>query len=120
MVGGFKELAFRVDSLRSRKHTTILVDVGDVMTGNPICDIDYKGASGGALYEMMNRIGYDVSCPGNHDFDIGQDNLVRLTTIASFPSLSANLVNTKGEFAGEQQAVRDHRAGGSEKSASSA
>ncbi len=99
MVGGFKELAFRVDSLRAMKPLTILVDAGDVMTGNPISDIEYKGASGGALYEMMNRIGYDVSCPGNHDFDIGQDNLVRLTKIASFPSLSANLVNTKGEFA---------------------
>lgn len=98
LVGGFKELAFRVDSIRSRRPHSILVDCGDVMTGNPICDIDYRGASGGALYEMMNRIGYDVSCPGNHDFDISQENLVRLTTIASFPSLSANLVNAQGQF----------------------
>jgi 2',3'-cyclic-nucleotide 2'-phosphodiesterase (5'-nucleotidase family) len=98
LVGGFEELAFKVDSIRSLRPLSILVDCGDVMTGNPICDIEYRGASGGALYEMMNRIGYDVSCPGNHDFDISQENLVRLTTIATFPSLSANLVNAQGRF----------------------
>jgi 5'-nucleotidase/UDP-sugar diphosphatase len=98
LVGGFKELAFRIDSLRAIKPLTFLVDAGDVMTGNPISEIEYKGATGGALYEMMNRMGYDVSCPGNHDFDISQENLIRLTKIAAFPSLSANIVNNKGEF----------------------
>jgi 5'-nucleotidase / UDP-sugar diphosphatase len=98
LVGGFKELAFRIDSLRAIKPLIILVDAGDVMTGNPISEIEYKGATGGALFEMMNRMGYDVSCPGNHDLDISQENLIRLTKVASFPSLSANLVNTRGEF----------------------
>lgn len=98
MVGGFKELAFRIDSLRALRPLTILVDAGDVMTGNPISDIEYKGASGGALFEMMNRMGYDVWCPGNHDFDLGQENLVRLTHVASFPTLSANIVNDHGDF----------------------
>jgi 5'-nucleotidase len=98
MVGGFKELAFRIDSLRAIKPLTILVDAGDVMTGNPISEIDYKGATGGALFELMNRMGYDVSCPGNHDFDISQANLIRLTKIARFPSLSANIVNAQDQF----------------------
>jgi 2',3'-cyclic-nucleotide 2'-phosphodiesterase (5'-nucleotidase family) len=69
------------------------------MTGNPITDRTYRGAEGGALFAMMNMIGYDAWCPGNHDFDISQDNLRRLVGIASFPTLSANLVNDKGDFA---------------------
>jgi 5'-nucleotidase / UDP-sugar diphosphatase len=98
MVGGFKELAFKIDSMRAVRPLTILVDGGDVMTGNPISEIDYKGATGGALFEMMNRMKYDISCPGNHDLDISQENLIKLTKIASFPSLSANLVNAVGQF----------------------
>jgi 5'-nucleotidase / UDP-sugar diphosphatase len=98
LVGGFKELAFRIDSVRAIKPLTILVDAGDVMTGNPISEIDYRGATGGALYEMMDRMGYDVSCPGNHDLDISQENLRRLTRIATFPSLAANIVNDRGAF----------------------
>jgi len=96
MVGGFQELFFTVDSLRKSKSPTLLLDAGDVMTGNPITERQYKGAYGGALFEMMNQIGYDVWCPGNHDFDVSQDNLAALTSIAKFPTVCANLVPEKG------------------------
>lgn len=98
MVGGFNELTYAVDSIRGTKDATLLLDAGDVMTGNPISDMEYEGAQGGALFEMMNRIGYDASCPGNHDLDISQDNLRALVHIAKFPSLSANLVDNDGKF----------------------
>ena len=98
MVGGFRELEFALDSIRKIKPNVLLLDAGDVMTGNPITDRQYKGADGGALFEMMNMMRYDARCFGNHDFDISQANLIRLTKIASFPTLSANIVNTKKEF----------------------
>jgi 2',3'-cyclic-nucleotide 2'-phosphodiesterase (5'-nucleotidase family) len=98
MVGGFRELEFTVDSMRNVKPNVLLFDAGDVMTGNPITDRVYKGAEGGALFEMMNMVNYDAWCIGNHDFDISQENLIGLTNIAKFPSLSANVVNTKNEF----------------------
>jgi len=98
MVGGFRELEFIVDSIRKVKPATLLLDAGDVMTGNPITDMPYAGAEGGTLFEMMNRVGYDAWCIGNHDFDISQENLVGLTKIAKFPTLSANIVNDKSEF----------------------
>ncbi len=96
LVGGFVELAWAVDSLRKVKPAVLLVDAGDMMTGNPITEYQYRGAFGGALFEMMNRVGYDIWCPGNHDFDISQDNLRSLTAIAKFPTVSANLVNETG------------------------
>jgi 2',3'-cyclic-nucleotide 2'-phosphodiesterase (5'-nucleotidase family) len=91
LVGGFNELSFAVDSLRKGKNATLFLDAGDVMTGNPITEYDYRGAQGGALFEMMNMLGYEAWCPGNHDFDISQDNLIRLTSLIKFPTLSANL-----------------------------
>lgn len=98
MVGGFTELAFTVDSIRQTRSDVLLLDGGDVMTGNPITERIYKGASGGALFEMMNMIGYDAWCPGNHDLDISQANLIALVSIAKFPTLCANLVNDRQQF----------------------
>ena len=43
-------------------------------------------------------IGCEAWCLGNHDFDLGQQNLLTLTTIAKFPTVSANVVNDKGEY----------------------
>lgn len=98
MVGGFTELEFKVDSIRKVRPNVLLLDAGDVMTGNPITDREYKGAEGGILFEMMNLIKYDAWTIGNHEFDISQENLKALIRIARFPALSANLVNDKGEF----------------------
>jgi 2',3'-cyclic-nucleotide 2'-phosphodiesterase (5'-nucleotidase family) len=98
LVGGFNELSFVVDSVRRVKSATLLLDAGDVMTGNPITEYAYAGAEGGALFEMMNRIGYDLWTPGNHDFDISSANLRKLTTIAKFPTVSANILDTLNHF----------------------
>lgn len=98
MIGGMVRLQEAVDSIRATGVPTLLLDAGDVMTGNPIAEMEYRGAFGGALFEMMNRIGYGVWCPGNHDLDISQANLRGLTEIARFPTVCANLVNDKGEY----------------------
>ena len=97
LVGGFSELSFTIDSIRGATRNVLLLDAGDVMTGNPIADLEYGGAQGGALFAMMNIIGYDAWCVGNHDFDISQENLRRLTAMARFPVLSANIVNDEGK-----------------------
>jgi 2',3'-cyclic-nucleotide 2'-phosphodiesterase (5'-nucleotidase family) len=98
LVGGFNELSVAVDSLRHVKSSTLLIDAGDVMTGNPITEYTYHGAEGGALFEMMNRIGYELWTPGNHDFDISVDNLRKLTHVAIFPTISANILDTLNQF----------------------
>jgi 2',3'-cyclic-nucleotide 2'-phosphodiesterase (5'-nucleotidase family) len=98
MVGGFAELSSVADSVRACRRDVLMLDAGDVMTGNPITERIYHNASGGALFEMMNMMGYDVWCPGNHDLDISQDNLRALVSIARFPTVSANLVNDRLEF----------------------
>jgi 5'-nucleotidase / UDP-sugar diphosphatase len=98
LVGGFPALQYLIDSIRHANPPVLLLDAGDVMTGNPITDRPYKGADGGALFEMMNMMGYDVWCPGNHDFDISQKNFRGLVGIARFPTLCANLVDDQGQF----------------------
>lgn len=98
LVGGFARLQAVADSVRAGRTDVLMMDAGDVMTGNPITERLYRNASGGALFEMMNMIGYDVWCPGNHDLDISQDNLRGLVSIVRFPTVSANLLNDRLEF----------------------
>ncbi len=98
MVGGFVRLEEAIDSVRALGHPTLLLDAGDVMTGNPISEIVYDGAYGGALFAMMDRLGYDAWEPGNHDLDISQENLRKLASIATFPTVSANLVDENGGY----------------------
>jgi len=98
LIGGFNELSFAVDSIRRVKPVTLMLDAGDVMTGNPITEYSYAGAKGGNLFAMMNYIGYDAWTPGNHEFDFSPENLRKLASIANFPAVSANILDTLDNF----------------------
>ena len=62
---------------------------GDNFTGNPI--IDQYEPPGEPMLELFNRLGVDLVCPGNHEFDIGLENLGHFAARARFPFVSANI-----------------------------
>ena len=64
-----------------------LVDAGDIYAGTPEGNLT-KGA---AIVELMNAVGYDVITTGNHEYDCGFYNLLRLARQARFPFLAANV-----------------------------
>jgi 5'-nucleotidase/UDP-sugar diphosphatase len=96
-IGGFEALSHYVSEERNEKERVLLLDAGDIMTGNLICDIEYEGALGGGLIEMMNQIGYDALVPGNHMFDHSISNMRALSRVANFPFICCNL-EKKGEI----------------------
>ena len=63
-----------------------LVDDGDCLQGTSLGTL----TSGSLLINIMNRVGYDLAVPGNHDFDYGFDRLLELTKQSSFPWISCN------------------------------
>lgn len=65
----------------------LLLDAGDIYQGTPLGTL----SEGTAVIEYMNTVGYDVLTVGNHDFDNGWKNLKKLSEMAHFPFLSANL-----------------------------
>lgn len=102
-LGGFVALDYYVKQQRGLVPNSLLLDAGDLMTGNLICDMDYKGAEGGILIEMMNMIGYDGRVFGNHDCDKQIGNLRRMNELANFPTICANFKDTLGrDFTQEQ------------------
>lgn len=98
MIGGFLALAHYLKQVRSQTSNTLLLDAGDIMTGNEICNIEFKGAKGGALIDMMNMLEFEGLTIGNHEFDISQDNIYKLIELSEFPVYSANIYKENGQL----------------------
>jgi 2',3'-cyclic-nucleotide 2'-phosphodiesterase (5'-nucleotidase family) len=92
MVGGFAALSGYLDSLRKDNVRSIYLDAGDVMTGNPICNINYDGIDGGALLKFYDLLDLDAFELGNHEFDKGTEFARLFSRAAHFPVLCSNLV----------------------------
>ena len=70
-----------------------LVDAGDAIQGGPIGTL----SKGSYIVDIMNKVGYDVAIPGNHEFDYGMDNFLSLAKEkANYPYVCANFTNKDG------------------------
>ena len=66
---------------------SLLLDGGDVNTGVPESDLQDAEPD----FQGMNRIGYDASAVGNHEFDKPPAVLAKQRQWATFPLLAANI-----------------------------
>lgn len=91
-VGGIARMAALVRDIReenSRKGVrTIVLMAGDLLQGTPMSTV-FRGEPD---IKCLGLLGLDASVVGNHEFDFGLDNFLKLQKQASFPFLSANIV----------------------------
>jgi 5'-nucleotidase / UDP-sugar diphosphatase len=92
-VGGMEAASHHINAIRARAANVLLIDKGDLLTGTLATEIEHRGTAGGVMIEFLNRLGYDIWCYGNHDFDKGQENAVALSRLAEFPTVMANIVH---------------------------
>ncbi|OHW61360.1 trifunctional nucleotide phosphoesterase protein YfkN precursor [Andreesenia angusta] len=76
-----------------KEHSTLLLDAGDTIHGQPIVSI----SEGKAMIDIMNEMKYDAMVPGNHDFNYGRERLLELAELAEFPIISANIYDEQGD-----------------------
>lgn len=88
-IDNFPKLAYLADSLRRMYANVFLVSAGDNFTGNPV--VDQYPEIGYPMIDLMNKLHYDVSAMGNHEFDLGQENLNKRMDQATFPFISCNI-----------------------------
>ncbi len=92
-LGGGASAAGIIDAVRAKAQktggATLLVDAGDIFQGTLVGTL----SKGKAVVEYMNKIGYNACTPGNHDFDLGAENLRSLIDASDFPWVSCNIVN---------------------------
>ena len=86
----FPKFAAMVDSLRAIYPDLLLFSAGDNRTGNPVNDqyepVNYP------MIELMNRLGFDLSTVGNHEWDGKIEALQADIERAKFPFLCANVI----------------------------
>lgn len=84
--------------LEKEYRYVLLVDAGDHLQGTEFGSLD-KGAS---IVQLMNKSGFDLAVPGNHDFDYGMDTFLKRTQEADFPYLSCNFYHQSDGVRGER------------------
>ncbi|MCX6641071.1 MAG: bifunctional UDP-sugar hydrolase/5'-nucleotidase [bacterium] len=89
-VGGAAYLAGLLDSLKGVEPRVIVLDAGDEFTGTPVSSIT-KGKS---QFDVLNLIHPDAFEIGNHEFDVGWENLKSRIKEAKFSVLCSNVFDT--------------------------
>jgi 5'-nucleotidase len=73
--GGAAHLAGTIQALRAGAAHSIVISSGDAIGGTPLISALFLHES---TVDVMNRIGVDIAIPGNHEFDAGKDELLRV------------------------------------------
>ena len=89
---GYQGLSAAKRALLAAGNKVLLVDNGDAVQGDTIGTL----SKGEYIIDIMNKLGYDVATPGNHEFDYGMDQFNKLVEKADFDYISCNFVDKDG------------------------
>ena len=93
--GGFLRRVAMLKKERKANPDLLLFDSGDFSQGSPY----YSLFKGDVEVGLMNEMKYDAATIGNHEFDFGIDNMVRIFRMAKFPIVCSNYDFTGTELA---------------------
>ena len=88
---GIDRVAQYKKELQKKGHPVALVDAGDAIQGAPIG----KLSNGESIVKIMNAAGYDFVIPGNHEFDYGMEQFLKLASQMKCGYYCANLIDIK-------------------------
>ncbi len=95
ILGGAASAAGIIKTFRKEAQAnggaTLLIDGGDTFQGTLVGTL----SKGKAVVEYFNMMQYDAVVPGNHDFDLGKDNLAEMIKMSKFPWVSANIYDAE-------------------------
>lgn len=94
---GFAKIATLIKQQQSNNEHTITIDNGDVIQGTPLTYhyAKYQHSLPNPMIKLLNQLHYDAGVVGNHEFNYGQDVLIKAVNEANYPWLSANIINTE-------------------------
>ena len=84
--GGYLRRINMIKQERKADPELLLLDSGDFSQGSPY----YSLFKGDVEVGLMNEMKYDAATIGNHEFDFGIDNMVRIFKMAKFPIICSN------------------------------
>ena len=97
--GGFSKRAAIIEKIRSEEPNVLLLDAGDIFQGTPY----FNYFSGELEYKLMSMMQYDATTFGNHDFDLGCENILAQMPHASFDFINCNYDFKDSPFRGNNR-----------------
>ena len=82
--------AYRTEMLKTTDYVS-LVDAGDALQGGVLGTL----SKGEYIANIMNKVGYDVIIPGNHEFDYGMARFLELSKLQQTSYISCNFIDLK-------------------------
>lgn len=93
-IGGFAAVNGKIKELRNSVKNPLVLHAGDAITGT----LYFTLFNGSADAAVMNAGNFDFFTLGNHEFDAGNEGLLKLLSPLKVPVLSANVVADKGSI----------------------
>lgn len=84
--GGYLRRVAMIKEERQKDPNLLLFDSGDFSQGSAF----YTMFKGDVEIGLMNEMGYDAVTIGNHEFDFGLDNMIRIFKQCKFPIVCSN------------------------------
>lgn len=88
---GYAGFAAYAAEMRKATDYVTLADVGDAVQGAALGTL----SKGEYIVDIMNQVGYDVSIPGNHEFDYGMDQFFNLSKALKSGYVCANFMDLR-------------------------
>lgn len=95
-ISNFPKFATFVKQIRAENPHVLLVDGGDRFSGNVY--VDNAKEKGKPMFDLMNKVGFQVGNFGNHDFDYGPAVLKQRMAESQFPLVCANVQAAHSEL----------------------
>ena len=92
--GGFARASGIAKAERAKGVPVLFCHAGDCYSPSLMSGFD----QGAHIVAMQNKMGIDVFVPGNHEFDFGKENYLKLTAAQSYPTFAANLRDAAGSI----------------------
>ncbi|PHQ57537.1 MAG: hypothetical protein COC16_00695 [Lutibacter sp.] len=90
----FSKIKYIIDKEKEQTNVMVVCS-GDIFSGNPV--VDNHELKGFPMIDIMNKVGFDISTIGNHEFDYGESNLKNRFQQSKFEWVCANVdMNTTG------------------------
>ncbi len=87
-IENFAKIKHIVDQEKTLTNVLVVCG-GDIFSGNPV--VDNHEEKGFPMIDLMNRVGFDISVIGNHEFDYGETVLKERLQQAQFAWVCANV-----------------------------
>jgi len=96
---GMSRLYTYIEQVRKENPNTVLIDAGDDIEGTIMTDdlANKKPDEAHPVMAAMNFMKYDAMTLGNHEFNWGIDNMLKIVGQAEFPVLGANVLGKDGK-----------------------